>query len=461
MMVNFWIYDVSFLILFSIFVVWFLSSRKKDLSRDGIVFMYRTKFGIKAINYIGDKFKKTLYSLRYFIIGLGFALMGVMLWMLGQTVSLYLMHPEITKLIKAPPIAPLIPYFPKLFGMQNYFPPFYFVYFILALAVVAIVHEFSHGIFMKLFKIKIKSTGLVFLGPILGAFVEQDDKSFKSKKKIERMTVLGAGVFANIIFALIFYGLYVGFFFTSFTASGYMFNSYGMGLISSENITGIYNSTEGWKEITTDDGNYYLNEKLVYQLDNNNREYLVVYPESPAVLARMRGIIIQADDVKITGQDTLREFLENKNPGDTATFTTKENGETIEYNIILGEHPENSSKPYLGVGHGTASRSGIIQRILGIFMSFKDESTLYEPIWNEGIVYFIYNLFWWIMVINLLVALFNMMPLGALDGGQFFYLAMLGIFKSKKTAKKISKIAGLIILLSFILMMVFWFIRIL
>ena len=98
MMVNFWIYDVSFLILFSIFVVWFLSSRKKDLSRDGIVFMYRTKFGIKAINYIGDKFKKTLYSLRYFIIGLGFALMGVMLWMLGQTVSLYLMHPEITKL---------------------------------------------------------------------------------------------------------------------------------------------------------------------------------------------------------------------------------------------------------------------------------------------------------------------------------------------------------------------------
>ena len=125
-MVSFWVYDVGFLILFSLFVVWFLSSRKKSLSRQGIIFMYRTQFGVRVIKYIGDNFKGILHRLKYVIVGVGLVLMGVMVWMLGQTVAIYLLYPEITKVIKAPPIAPLIPYFPKLFGMQSFFPPFYF-----------------------------------------------------------------------------------------------------------------------------------------------------------------------------------------------------------------------------------------------------------------------------------------------------------------------------------------------
>lgn len=185
-MVDFWVYDVGFMILFSVFVAWFLSSRKKNLSREGIIFMYRTQFGVNAIKYIGDNFKKILHGLKYIVVAVGVALMGVMIWMLGRTLSIYIMHPEITEIIKAPPIAPLIPYFPQLFGMENLFPPFYFTYFIVALAIVAIVHEFSHGIFMRLFKIKIKSTGLVFLGPILGAFVEEEKKGFEKRKPWSR-----------------------------------------------------------------------------------------------------------------------------------------------------------------------------------------------------------------------------------------------------------------------------------
>jgi len=64
------------------------------------------------------------------------------------------------------------------------------------------------------------------------------------------------------------------------------------------------------------------------------------------------------------------------------------------------------------------------------------------------------------MIINILVALFNMLPVGMLDGGRFFYLAMIGIFRSKKTAKIASKAMAYIILLAFVLMMFFWFIRI-
>jgi len=458
-MVSFWVYDVTFLVLFSVGVFWFLNRRRSELSREGIMFMWRTQFGVKVINWFAEKFSGLLQRLKYLIIGVGVFLMGVMVWMLGQTALIYLLHPEITKLIKAPPIAPLIPYFPKLFGMESFFPPFYFTYFIVALAIVAIVHEFSHGIFMKLFKIKIKSTGLVFLGPILGAFVEQDEKSMKKKKKVEQMTVLAAGVFANTLTALLFYGLYVGFFFSSFVASGYIFNSYGAVAIPSENVTG-FEEGERLTKVLTEQGNYYLDEGLSVQLENEGVEYLLVYTEAPAVLAGMRGAIIQADDVKILGMDSLRWFLENKNPGDVVRFVTEDIDGVNEYDIMLGEHPEVGGRAYLGVGHNSAEPRGFIQGFLAKFMSFKESSTYYKPTWDGEFVFFIYHLLWWIMIINLLVALFNMMPLGILDGGRFFYLMVLGIFGSKKVAKNAYKFMTYFILFLFIVMMFFWFIRI-
>jgi hypothetical protein len=85
-MVEFWVYDVVFMILFTAFVTWFLYKRRKDTAREGLMFMYRTKFGIKAINYIGDNYRKFLNSLKPVIISIGFLLMGIILWMLGQSI---------------------------------------------------------------------------------------------------------------------------------------------------------------------------------------------------------------------------------------------------------------------------------------------------------------------------------------------------------------------------------------
>ncbi len=455
-MVSFWMFDVAFLILFSIFVFFFLRNRKKQLGKEGIIFMYRTQAGVKAINWFGEKFKRFLHSIRYVVVGTGFVLMGAMVWLLWQTLSIYIFNPEITRIIKAPPIAPLIPYFPKLFGMSSFFPPFYFTYFIIALAIVAIVHEFSHGIYMKLFKIKIKSTGLVFLGPILGAFVEQDDKSFQSKPKTQQMTVLGAGVFANLLFALIFYGLYVLFFFSSFAASGYIFTSYGVDFLPMTDVTG----TEEFGNLTkvfTENGTYYLDENLKQQLEIDGLEKIVVYSESPAFLAQIRGAIVFADQFKINNAEDLREFLKNKNPGDSVTFATENSdGKNLKYNIILAEHPDGSGKAYLGVGHNEANSRGLIRTFLLKFMSFRESSTYYKTTWDGDFVFFIYHFLWWIMIINLLVALFNMLPLGILDGGRFFYLTIWGIFGSEKIAKKAFKFVTWTIILMFILMMVYW-----
>jgi hypothetical protein len=227
------------------------------------------------------------------------------------------------------------------------------------------------------------------------------------------------------------------------------------------NITGFENRSDGLIQVSTTSGNYYLDEGLSTQLVESNGDYLIAYVEAPAVLAQMRGVIIRADDIAILNQDTLREFLENKNPGDKVFFITEDNEGINEYEIILGNHPDNFSKAYLGVGHNVAEPKGFVQKTLAKFMGFKDSSTFYKPTWDGEFVYFIYHLFWWIMTINLLVALFNMMPLGILDGGRFFFLAMAGIFKSERVAKKISKAVAYLIAAAFVLMMVFWFIGIL
>ena len=156
--------------------------------------MYRTKLGMRAIEKFSSKFSKLLHIMKYPIVILGFGLMAMMIFLLCQTVYIYVTFPQISQIIKAPPIMPLIPYFPQIFGVESLMPPFYFMYFILALLIVAVVHEFSHGIYMRLFNTKIKSTGFAFLGPVLGAFVEQDDKDFHKKKNFEQMVVLGAAI---------------------------------------------------------------------------------------------------------------------------------------------------------------------------------------------------------------------------------------------------------------------------
>ena len=73
---NFLFYDILFLIFFTIWVVWFLYTRKHNLKREGIIYLYRTQLGVKFIDYIGKKYRKTIGVAQYFAITIGFILIG-------------------------------------------------------------------------------------------------------------------------------------------------------------------------------------------------------------------------------------------------------------------------------------------------------------------------------------------------------------------------------------------------
>ena len=192
-------YGYDFLLLgFScILVSYFFKKEKNKLEKQGILLLFKTQLGVKFIDKFVQKFGRILRPLQYVIITSGYVLMITMLWMMLLTTYLYITTP-IARFIKAPPVFPLIPYFPQLFDLESYFPPLYSTYFIIALGIVAVVHEFSHGIYMRLHGLKIKSTGFAFLGPFLGAFVEQDEKEFDKAPKLKQLAVLAARAFAKV-----------------------------------------------------------------------------------------------------------------------------------------------------------------------------------------------------------------------------------------------------------------------
>jgi membrane-associated protease RseP (regulator of RpoE activity) len=463
------IFDLGLLVVFCIWVFWFLHTRKHNLKKEGWMYLYKTQLGVKYIDKFSQKYSKILYALRYPIIILGLILMTTILFLLIQTVYIYWAFPQITQVIKAPPVMPLIPYFPQIFGVESLMPPFYFTYFIIALLIVAVVHEFSHGIFMRLFKVRIKSTGFAFLGPILGAFVEQNEQDLIKKSRINQMTVLAAGVFANILFAALFFLLLVGFFYVAYQPAGYIFSDYAYSPVRIADITSFDEGNKGNLTMvyTGDNKTYFFagnSSHLSSILKNENLELIILYENAPAINASLKGTITQIDNVSIKNREDLSAFLQGKNPGDKITLKTKSSeGEKI-YQVQLGANPINSSKAFLGIMNSERSSRGIFGRVINFLNNFKEPTTYYEAITLPSTTIYVYNLLWWIMMINLFVGLFNMLPLGILDGGRFFYLGISGLASklglekegSDTFAKKSFKLISWFIALVFILMMLAW-----
>ena len=241
---NFVAIDISLLVIFVIFISFFLYKKRKNLKKEGLLFLYKTTWGMKVIEKIGKKYQKTLHFMSYVIIGIGYLLMGAMLYLFGKIMYIYVAYPSVVKAIKVPPITPLVPYLPQAFKL-DFLPPFYFTYWIIILAVIAITHEFMHGIFMRRYDIKIKSTGFGFFPfffPIfLAAFVEQDEKSMNKASPFKQMAVLAAGTFANVITAIVFFILLFGFFSLAFAPAGIEFNTYSYSAVGLAGITSINN----------------------------------------------------------------------------------------------------------------------------------------------------------------------------------------------------------------------------
>jgi membrane-associated protease RseP (regulator of RpoE activity) len=427
---------------------------------------------MNLIDKTGKKYQKTLKFLSYVSITIGYLLMAGMLYLFGRIIYLYVAYPAVVKAIKIPPVTPLLPYIDKLVPSLG-LPQFSFIYWIAILAIIAITHEFAHGIFMRRYGIKIKSTGFgffpFFLPIFLAAFVEQDEKSMEKSSTFHQLSVLSAGTFANIITTIIGFALIIGFFALSFSPAGIHFNTYAYSAINMSGIDSVngievmnpnyqsilnYSNDKGYNEIEINNKTFLATlNNLEGQEKNAADGYLILYDDSPAINSNLKGAVISVDGKETNSWDELGKVISEHSPEDEIHVITTEG----DYKIKLGESPVQKGKAWLGIGvSGKTTPTIEGQRVIIPFVG----KSLSNYKSNFGFAVFIFNFLEWLVLISFSVALVNMLPMGIFDGGRFFYLTIFSLTKSKRKAEKWFKGVTKFLLFLLILLMIFWVIGI-
>jgi membrane-associated protease RseP (regulator of RpoE activity) len=368
-------------VIFYSIVLFILYMKKRNFDAQGIVLLYRSKLGLKSMDTLSAQFPKTLNVLSWIGIYLGFLFMVAMvIFLIDNAIKLTFIPGTL------PAVAPVLPGIP-IPGVPFDFP---LGYGILSIFITVVVHEFSHGVIARLHKIKVKSSGLFFMGPIIGAFIEPDDKNMEKKSTKAKLAVLGAGPFSNVLLALLVF------------------------LLLTFALVPLINST------------VYAEGVKIDVLENEPAELHGLF----------NGMVInQIDNVDIILSSDLYDFLENTKPNQEILIYTEE--ET--FNVTLIDHPEKENTGYLGI---TAVQNYIL----------KDKFIIFGSNILLNLLLTIQQMFFWLFVISLGVGVANLLPFGPADGGKMLYYILLKFVKEEK-AKRISANVSVftILLLLFIL----------
>ena len=136
---------IAAILFYGLILLFFLRNRKKFVVQGRIFAIYRTKLGLNLMDKIGNVFRKPLRILAYLSILVGFAVMFfIVYWLIKGTIALLLIPDA------APAVAPVLPGI-KVPGL----PTLGFWHWIIAIFIVAVVHEMSHGVLARVFKIKL------------------------------------------------------------------------------------------------------------------------------------------------------------------------------------------------------------------------------------------------------------------------------------------------------------------
>ena len=385
-------------IIFILVMTLFLFLKRKKIVLQKIFFpviylvMYRTKIGLKFMEDFAKKSSRQLKYIGYFAIFIGFLGMLLITYALVSNIFTLLTKPE-----AVPGVGIVLPFEVK----GAFYVPFF--YWIISIFVIALVHEFAHGILAKKYNMKIKSSGIAFLGILLpvipAAFVEPDENELKKRPQKQQLSVFAAGPFANIALAFVVIGI------TALIAtplSNSMIEPKGV------LVTGL------------------IQDKM--------------YPAEQSGIQKDE-VIKSIDNIETAYLSNFSNILQDKKPGDIIIIETNRSI----YNVTLGENPENKSKAYLGiyVQQNTAIKENFVKRY-GKFTPF-------VIIWFMGLLY-------WLYVLNIGIGLFNLAPMGPLDGGRMLLAALQNFFEEKKAIKYWKNI-GIFFLALVLINLLFAFIR--
>jgi membrane-associated protease RseP (regulator of RpoE activity) len=244
---------------------------------------------------------------------------------------------------------------------------------ILSLLIIMIIHEFSHGVVAKSFGVRIKSTGLALLGPIFGAFVEPDEEELKKKDDIVQNSIYAAGPISNFITFLIIIILMM-----------------------------------------------VCINPLISHMTDSEGVILRAEKDSPAMVSGIEEetIITYVNNESIKNSNDFLKQLETLKPNQTVILGT----ENQTFNITSTTHPKDEERGYLGV---------FISENIILKQDYKNYNFAYiSLLWIE-------ELFGWLWLLSLGVAMFNLYPIYITDGARMLQASLDQRMKDKKKAKRI------------------------
>jgi len=340
--------------------------------------------------------KKLLYA---------YASAGVILTILcGLCVTvMFLVSGLLSLTVPTEPIPPqdllLIP------GVNSYVPSTFAVWFSLVFAMV--IHEAGHGIISRVEHMRVKATGLLTLIIPIGAFVESYGEDVENARLGSKLRMFAAGITNNIVIGTVCLVLLAAL----------------LGLAVPGDHPYVYGVYSG-------------------------------YPAEEAGVPP--GLIVtDIDGYAVCSLDDITAALAKTRPGQTVTLSGEYKGEAQSYDIMLAAVPDDlqstitaadSDAGYLGISFmEPESLAGAVDMLthpasfaeaVGSFMTFlvlplssimgmdvlsfiaadtPDPAILAAPFFGYwGLV----HLLFWCAWLNLLLGIFNALPLGGLDGGQ-------------------------------------------
>jgi hypothetical protein len=184
-------------------IIAYAASKRFRLERYGLeikplIFIFRAKKIESILNLLSLKFRRVLPALLNLSLVLSLGMMGLGSYLLVKNLYSFIYRVE-----EAAPIFPAIP----LITVRESLP-----YFLVAIAILIVVHEGAHGVAARFEGIKVKSAGVLLIAIIPGGFVEPDEDEFKKAKVGSRLRILAAGSTANMILALLIIPIVLGFF---------------------------------------------------------------------------------------------------------------------------------------------------------------------------------------------------------------------------------------------------------
>lgn len=276
---------------------------------------------------------------------------------------------------------------------------------LIALLVVVAIHEFSHGVVSKAYKIPIKSSGFVMFGPIPGAFVEPDEKKLKKASSKAQLSVYGAGPFSNVLLA--------GFIFILL-----------MPLISVISMA-LYEPSG-----VVVDG--FIDHPLLNQSNTDLKK---------------GDIIMAVNQVNVTNSNQLTIALQNLTPHEKISVLTDSGEKTFS----LQSNPLNESLPFLGIyidnaieGKRAISKNKVFTNfyfwLFGNSFSLNLNRTL-------GLLPLIF-------ILSFGIGLVNLLPIGPLDGGRMVLLVLNKKMSEEKALRLLTFISKILIFLVIILVFI-------